>query len=341
MTQEIIFSHSGCADGSLAVYAAQQVYPNAKVFYHQAGTLTMQKIRDQIQILRTEQKETITVIILDLVVQNFEVTGDEKSIEFIIIDHHEWSQPPANAFVPYIVPTFIPIEGHISINKNSLAINHKTSNVTFIHDTKYSAAVLAWKYFVPLTNTPRLYEYVQDRDLFAKKLQYTNEIMSVYYLRCHKMSTKQLLDDFNEEIWIAQGKILMEQRNQAIEYMVKKGVPYRFKKDVLPEQYKVLIMRGEANLKSDAGNEAVKLGYDIGIYFEVAIESNEVWLSMRSKDNVDVQEICSHITNKSGVGGGHKKASGATIDETTRVYSTLVNQKNWVEMLFERIDRPV
>ena len=298
---QIIFSHSGCADGSLAVYAAQQIYPNAKVYYYQAGTLTMEKIRDKVKDLPPDQKENITIIILDLTVQNFE----DDSIKFIIIDHHEWSKPPAKS-------------------------------VIFIHDTKYSAAVLAWNYFMkePL---PKLYEYVQDRDLFARKLQYTNEIMSVYYLRCHKMTTKQLLENFNEEIWITQGKILMEQRNQAIEYMVKRGIPYRFKKDVLPEQYKVLIMRGEANLKSDAGNEAVKLGYDIGIYFEVAIESNEVWLSMRSKDNVDVQEICSHITNKSGVGGGHKRASGATIDETTRVYSTVVNQKNWVETLFEPI----
>jgi oligoribonuclease NrnB/cAMP/cGMP phosphodiesterase (DHH superfamily) len=334
----LIFSHAGCADGSLAVHAAKQQYPEATVYYYQAGTLNMEEIKKRIETFNkpndkpndksTDEKKHVTVneiIVLDLVVNDIKPI---ENVKILVIDHHEWSSKPNDRDTK-------PNDRETKPNDRETKPNDD-KNFVFMHDKNFSAAVLAWKYFMK-TDLPRLYEYVQDRDLFAKKLKNTPEIMSIYYLYCYKKTTSELLEMFNESKWIEQGKVLMEQRNQAIEYMVKKGVPFRFKKNVIPEQYKVLIMHGDSTLKSDAGNEAVKQGYDIGIYFEWPIRPNEIWLSFRSKDNVDVNELCRHITNKKGMGGGHKKASGATIDETSHCYATPVNPANWIETLFEPI----
>lgn len=251
--------------------------------------------------IKAELKEEKTLIILDIRVENFQPIDQ---VQTIIIDHHVWDKPAQSDI--------------------------------FIYDKTQCASVLAWKHFIK-TEPPKLLEYIQDRDLFAQKLEHTNAIMSVYYLLCQKKTTQQLLDEFDEQKWIEHGKILMEQRNQAIQNMVKRGIPCRFKAEVLPEKYKVLLMRGDSSLKSDAGNEAVKLDYDIGIFYEYAPEVNELWLSFRSKDPVDVNELCKHITNKSGIGGGHKKASGATIDQTSQFFATPVTPANWFEVLFERI----
>lgn len=170
-----------------------------------------------------------------------------------------------------------------------------------VFDMEKSGAMLAWNYFFPNEEPPRLIEHIQDRDLWKFELVGTREIQAALY------SYPMELELWDELMETDTGKLYLE--GVAIDRAHKKNVNglvefCSYQSSIAG--FLVPTLNCNYMFASDAGNILAK-----DAPFSATYQETEGYrkYSLRSVDGgMDVSEIASKFG-----GGGHKHAAGFKI----------------------------
>lgn len=203
---------------------------------------------------------------------------------------------------------------HSKVGKLMVLDHHKTAKEQLdglpyaIFDMDKSGAVMAWEYFNPDQDVPRLLKHIEDRDLWRFKLSGTKEILAAFDLRCDDedewtyATPEDSISSLSELYY--EGKVLQK----AVDAEVKRYVETKVRYMLLNDKYKVSLVNTTSNI-SEIGNYICK---NKDVDFSISYFINEeglVVLSFRSTDDLeDVGAIA-----KSLGGGGHRNAAGARI----------------------------
>lgn len=295
---DIVIYHNPCYDGFGSAFAVWQ--------YFQVNNPSK---LDQIEFYGTSHGkappdvEGKNVVICDFS-YDFETLKNmiEQSNNLIIIDHHKTAE------------------------HNLLEINDEYK----IFDMNKSGAVLTWEYFFPNKEVPLLLQYIQDRDIWTKKLPNTDAFSSWFYTLPFDFEIfAEYLDDqkllYNIETI---GKAYMQHNEYLIKDSCKHLVPVF--SEIKGKLYMILYTNSTV-LASDIGNRAFQ-------YYPLAdfsvIYSHKNWtdttaFSLRSTScHVDVSDVA----RKFG-GGGHRNASGCRIDMVSNVLPSTVISKDFYELI--------
>lgn len=172
----------------------------------------------------------------------------------------------------------------------------------FLLDNERSGARLAWEYFHPGTEVPKLIKAVDDRDRWVFRLPHTREIHAALLL--HRPWNFAAWDRFStatEEL-VQDGAVVLEYEHAQMQamgpntQMVK--VPYAG--ELVPVH-----ALNSSVLHSELGNRLARAAQTgIGMVYTIDAEGM-VAVSLRSIAAVDVSNIA-----KAFGGGGHKNAAG-------------------------------
>ena len=206
-------------------------------------------------------------------------------------------------------------------SKNLLIIDHHKSAESALKDipdeNKYfdinhSGAYLTWKYFFPDDDVPLLIKYIEDNDIWIKKMPYTCEVSSfIQSLPFEFNEYEKLLDDtYLNNTVIPVGCGMYKQNEYYIKQAVKKATP---KFIMIDNKYYFVCFLNTSILKSEIGNK-VFTEYTLcdfsAMYSINDFKKNETIFSLRSENNrTDV----SIIASKFG-GGGHRNAAGVLVN---------------------------
>lgn len=223
-------------------------------------------------------------------------------------------EPPEikNKEIYFIDFTYSPeiTKKYISENKKIVIIDHHITAQEAVKlasensfDINHSGAVLAWQYFFPGQAVPKLFQHIEDTDLWRFNLENTREIAA--FLELYDFDFK-LWDEFfagmedaeKRKKYIEEGKVVL--RYEAV--LLKDAVEDRAEL-VEFEGYKVLAVNYPHFLASDLGHVFVVKNPPMGIVWSE--KKGMITVSLRSNGIVDV----SAIAQKYG-GGGHKAAAG-------------------------------
>ena len=186
-------------------------------------------------------------------------------------------------------------------------------------DNNKSGALLAWEYFNPFLETPRLLRHIDDYDRWQFKLDGTREINKAIWARTPWMF-EQWSQDFegNLQQLEVEGTAIQSAHMANIRSVVGGGTMkchiLQLAKEQNPknEHWQAdfsanaegLALNCPAHLSSDAGHElAVQCG-TFGLLWRID-KNGKCLCSLRSNGDYDVSAIC-----KVFGGGGHKNAGG-------------------------------
>jgi len=173
MNNTIVIYHGGCRDGFCSAWVynkfrsansiVNNVLDDSKIEYH-PGYYGQEPpdVKDK------------NVVILDFCYPlevMIEIVKHCKSL--VWLDHHKTAEP----FIKFLHEEMKPFSPILD-------------RVKYDFDNSRSGAGIAWDYFFPNQPRPWLVDYVEDRDLWNKKLQYSDEINS--FIACL---------EFNFDVW--------------------------------------------------------------------------------------------------------------------------------------------
>lgn len=188
------------------------------------------------------------------------------------------------------------IDHHISAER-SVKMAHEYS-----YSLKHSGATLAWQYFHPKKKIPKLINYIEDVDLWRRKLPKTMELNTV--LRIYPLDFKiwnKIARYWDSEKlrahYSAEGAAMLKYESDLISRLVGDAEEVSFNK------HKATAVNAPVRLASQIGDALVRKGSPIGIIWQK--KNDKFLVSLRSRSSVDV----SKIAVKFG-GGGHKQAAG-------------------------------
>lgn len=177
-----------------------------------------------------------------------------------------------------------------------------------VFDMTHSGAYLTWKFFYPDQDVPLFVKYVEDNDIWIKKMPMTEEITSYTYSMPFKFEEyeKMLDDNFIENVAKPVGQGMKRQND----IYVKEGLRYCTQRFIqIGEEYYIVAYINSTVLRSELGNKSLtEYPYcDFSAIFSV--NGDQTTFSLRSNnDKVNV----SQISTKFG-GGGHRNASGMSV----------------------------
>jgi len=202
------------------------------------------------------------------------------------------------------------IDHHLSAQQDLQQIDDKHK----IFSMDYSGAMLTWFYFYKDLPPPLLIQYIQDRDLWTKKLPYTDDFVSWFYTLplTYEEYIKYLDDDLLLQMIKLKGIAYRELNEINIKKSVDNAIP-KFCK--IKNKYYIVCYCNDPNLKSDIGNQIFNK-YDLidfSAVYSINDSTNSTSFSLRSTNkHSDVSEIAFGLG-----GGGHRNASGVKINYVT------------------------
>jgi uncharacterized protein len=265
MSKNIILYHKNCTDGFGSAWAAWRKFGDSAVY-------TAVSDRNQLpeEIWQIEGLEESTLYVIDF-------CYPKETIEFcktkfqkvVILDHHVTSQEDI------------------------------TFADEYVYGTDKSGAYLAWEYFFPESNIPKLIAYISDGDTWQHALPYYQEVLQYIY-------NQEFSFEAFEELYI-QCEFHME-RVLDIGGELVKG--YKKRLDIYLERAEVVELEGHTiyavnapgDLASDIGHTLAQKTNSFAIVFNY--DQGRWKCSLRSVSDFDV----SKIAEKYG-GGGHKNAA--------------------------------
>ena len=205
---------------------------------------------------------------------------------------------------------------HHKTAEAELADMKETPKFQKVFDMNHSGAVLTYQYFFPDRPVPLLLRYIEDRDIWLKKMPQTDEVAAALFDLPKKFSNwKVFLIDRNVSKLIETGKAILAHKNLEVENMNKHS--YLEEWSIIIENQRITFKVAVCNTplyQSDLGNSLVtnKFAEEADFaalwYFDGSI--NKTKFSLRSTD--EKQDIS--IIAKLFGGGGHRNASGCTVD---------------------------
>lgn len=177
-----------------------------------------------------------------------------------------------------------------------------------IFDMNRSGCMIAWEYFHPGKPIPDLFRYLQDRDLWQKKLPQTEEVFAA--VQGKNALGRSLYPKHNFEAWVgllttpihviaAIGQPLYAKRQKEIKAMADRAIWVKFAGYTVPCSRAQFAYSDVANLLCRRYPQA-----PFAICWR--IQDGVRRLDFRSIGEFDVSVVA-----KSVGGGGHKNASGA------------------------------
>ena len=170
-------------------------------------------------------------------------------------------------------------------------------------DMSKSGAMLSWLYFNKHQMVPRLYDYIQDRDLWAWQLSLSREFSAG--LELYPMTFEDwtpLLSNNMVSSVIDQGKTVLAYQQIEIDRALKKGFDM-----VTICGYSVPCIN-TSTLISDIGDKLCQGHPFAALYFET--KSKRVYSLRSAKGGIDVSKIAEQFG-----GGGHFHAAGFAVDK--------------------------
>ena len=198
------------------------------------------------------------------------------------------------------------IDHHISALKDLKDLDLEHDNLELNFDMNESGAVLSWKFFHK-ADVPKLFQHIQDNDLWRFELPNTTTIILAImsYPMKLKLWTSWLKDDKILETLHKEGQILERQTNKQIK---------RYKKAArmgTVAGYIVPIVNAPSYLGSELLHQ-LSDGYPFAVAYQDKSD-RRVWQLRSGGDKaIDVSEVA----QKFG-GGGHKNASGFSTEGFT------------------------
>lgn len=172
-------------------------------------------------------------------------------------------------------------------------------------DTSYSGSMLAWNYYHPDRQPPRIIEHINDRDLWLFKLKETKAVHLNLNTLAKDLEVWDLMiqatdaSGFEFKKFVAEGEAISRYYKQLIQNILSTN-----KVEVFIDGVRGLACNCPGALASDLGHELANESGTFGMTWE-ELKSGKEKISLRSNGNFDVATIA-----KSFDGGGHKNAAG-------------------------------
>jgi len=195
------------------------------------------------------------------------------------------------------------LDHHVSAEKD-LSELLISGEIKGLFDMDKSGAMLAWEWFYPQQQAPKLIGHIQDRDLWQFKLDGTREIYSALSSYPYDFEVWDKLMASSEHELGA-----LKRDGQAIERRLQKDVKELIASGVRRMSiggYDVPVLNASSAYVSDAGN-IMSVGEPFAACYWDHPDGRS--FSLRSREEgIDVAEVA-----KKYGGGGHKNAAGFTV----------------------------
>jgi uncharacterized protein len=208
--------------------------------------------------------------------------------------------------------------------KNLLVIDHhKSAELDLqdidpkykIFDMSHSGATLTWNYFYPDAPCPLLLRYIEDRDIWTKKLDHTDEFVSWFYMLPLDFEVYKQYAEDDDLLMMGikkKGFPYLELNNNYTNQAVTFTVP-KFSR--IEDKYYFVAYVNSSVLKSDIGNRIFDTfpNVDFTAVYSINDYNDTTSFSLRSTaKRADVSKIAFSLG-----GGGHEAASGVKVNYVT------------------------
>jgi oligoribonuclease NrnB/cAMP/cGMP phosphodiesterase (DHH superfamily) len=225
----------------------------------------------------------------------------------------------------YLVDFSLPLEVmqqmYNDLNGNIQVIDHhKTAQAALqrfpncVFDMTKCGAVLSWEYFHPGKKLPVFLQYIQDYDIWTKKLPYTNEAAA--YVNSYER-TLNIFDQHAKtfehafEKVTTEGAGMLRYHQRDIDKICQSARPYMWEDSI-----KCLVVNTSIFMSSDVGGALAERNPEVKfICCYCDTEEGFRYYSLRSRGDFDV----SILAAKFG-GGGHKNAAGFIIKTPVKLF---------------------
>ncbi len=276
-TTKIGIYHKNCTDGTTSAAVLLRKFPNIKLF---SVAHSIESIIETVEKIREIADADSEIYFVDITSGAEELLKDGYKIT--VIDHH------------------------IGLKEKIDKLAQENQNFTYIFDNDKSGASLAWAYFFPDEEVPKIIKYVEDSDLW--KGEYDDTKYVVNYLSTNANTPEKILEFIEnggiEEIK-EKGKIIADYSDVQIDRFIEDAntVDLRIGELIIPaynltsHEYASVV----GNKLSILNNKATVMFSINGNFVKFSIRGNEG----QSPTALDVAKLLG--------GGGHKNAAGAEI----------------------------
>lgn len=284
---DIIYYHGGCSDGFGSSFIIWNYFKNlqgkefadSKNYFGCRFLDPKDSLTDEF-LAKTIDKNIIMCDFSYRLDQLLKIIVLSKS--FLIIDHHKTAQA---------------------------AVRNIPDELKIFNMSK-SGVGLTWDYFNPDHELPKFLAYIQDRDIWANKLQNTSEFVTYFYQQ--EMSFELFESYLSEDVVklaVTKGTAWIEYQNILIDRILRKA---SYIIQMIDGQPRIVVYSNSPDLKSDIGNRLfTKIPFaDFSVVYDYDIWNNHTTMSLRStNERLDVSAIAKQFG-----GGGHRNASGLRYD---------------------------
>jgi uncharacterized protein len=195
----------------------------------------------------------------------------------------------------------------LKANKRLTSIDHhigaeEVTKMTqeYSFDNNHSGSVLAWKYFHPEKQVPRLLLFIEDVDIWKWEYPETGNFISALNLYDFSFElfdkvALEIEDPIKLKEYLSRGEVISQHDKKITDELVKTAILVEF------DNYKVYAVNAPDFIKSELGHELSKSSPFAIVWRQ---KKDKVFVSLRSSGNINVSEIA-----KKYGGGGHKGAA--------------------------------
>jgi oligoribonuclease NrnB/cAMP/cGMP phosphodiesterase (DHH superfamily) len=281
-----VIYHDPCSDGFASAFIIhmymQKNYPDRVVTYYKGshGKLPPDVTGKNVLICDFSYKYDTMLNIMN------------KANKLLIIDHHKSAQKD--------------LEKIPEINK--------------IFDMNHSGAMLTWFYVFAddkykKDSPPLLIKYIEDRDLWTKKLPNIDEFVSWFYISV-PFEFSEYAKYLDESLLLEKIKTLGKYYKELNDINISQAAKYAIVKFMfINGKYYFVAYVNSTVLKSDIGSKILELKpyCDFSVVYSIGDYNNNTSFSLRSdSEHVDVSEIAFSMQ-----GGGHRNAAGVGVSYVT------------------------
>jgi oligoribonuclease NrnB/cAMP/cGMP phosphodiesterase (DHH superfamily) len=246
-----------------------------------------------------------------------EIAQDKNTV--VVLDHHATAEKDLS-FESWLA-ALGPMQT-INLAKKDPTGWLQCKNIHLKFDMTKSGAVMAWEYWHPTLKVPKMFQYLQDRDLWKFKLPHSEAIST--YMRTLPFDFgvwRHVMSEMDSEIGkreiVSAGVACLKLTRQMVDMMadharmmlfdMRNDPPRIVPADFEPQEGQYLVPVSNATVFfSEVGNELLLRHprAKFAAYYLDRKDGMRQW-GLRSRDDFD----CSAIAKAFG-GGGHKQSSG-------------------------------